>query len=410
MAFRGPGRAFSVPAYDSLEFEADQEERALSRGFEQEQAAYGRARDAAAAGERATRYRDQQDEDISRLVMTPGVRRGGSTRTRPQADSPLNVGSSESFERYGQRFSYDPDRAAEDEGRAQGIQETTANRQRFDSLKTIPGISERMASRMVYGRGQPLDDADPSALRSAIATYVAQPTRENAAEAVRHGANMNQFPDRFLPVIGDPLHGGERETGLQRGTPEYLDAIRQEDDMRTENDIRAARRRAEFSAEFRPEARTRKSKIKEKGTGRVGVLDLDTGEVEWTDATEAPAGKAPSWLDQQLEGTGGAPAATVVPSGPGGAARSATPSSRAPAPAAAGGRGGAGAAPAARTDSGAGGRTPLSPEFESELEDAYQALTAAGNRNPSRDQLRAEVAKRRQNARGAAARSPGGRP
>lgn len=364
--FRGPGRSFGVPALDVFELEQRQQNTNRDDAFQREQAAYGRARDFGASMVADRNYQDHVDAERQQLLMTPGVIRGGSTATRPQSDSPLNVGASTAFDRFGEQYSYDPYAAAEQAGTTRGLAENAESKTRYDSLRNIPGIGERMASRLVYGRGTVPGDGEPTPLSEALATYVDRPGRDTAAEAVRHGASLNSF-DAFLPA-----------RGLTAGTDAAFDWFKREDDYRTQNDMKARRASIDEAAAARPDPKKRTQKITEKGTGRVGLLDMDTGEVDWTNAVTNPGGKPESMVDKLLreraeKAGGGTPAA---------------PAAGAPAvPAAAPSKVPSGAA----DPSG----TPLDDGFQQQLEEAYTALRQRGVVNPSPAALRAEIARRK---------------
>ena len=179
----------------------------------------------------------------------------------------------------------------------QGIQQNTAESTRLKALRGIPGISERMASRMVYGRSGVMDDEDPSVLRSALADYLKTPSREAAARAIEAGANLNQFPDRFLGVEQGP--NGElpiKQPTPARGTPEYYDMLREEGDIGTERLQREAPIRARASADNRAPQRRRTGRVTGP-KGEIGLLDLDTGEVDWTGEMGARPGGSSIYED-----------------------------------------------------------------------------------------------------------------
>lgn len=128
----------------------------------------------------------------------------------------------------------DPEDQAEQAGHLQATAQDSADQTRYNAIQGIPGIDARTAARMVYGRSGVLDNPDPDAMHAALSNYIANPTRDTAAAAVRAGASLNQFPDRFLPVKSSPGGGElpERPAAPVPGTPEYFQMQQQLEDMR----------------------------------------------------------------------------------------------------------------------------------------------------------------------------------
>lgn len=215
---------------------------------------------------------DERDRTRQQLAMTPGVRRGGSTATRAQSDSPLNVGSGQRFERFGDTYSYDSTAAAEEIGSTEATKEAAAERTRYEALQKMPGFSPRQAARLVFGRGDVID-TDES--RQALAAYVRQPSRESAATAIESGASPYSVP--FTSGF-DP--SGERaRPGTQAYVDMQLEKFREESSVREER----AKREAELRASLRPEARDRMTEVTGPN-GEIGRYNLDDNKVDWSGA------------------------------------------------------------------------------------------------------------------------------
>jgi hypothetical protein len=246
---------------------------------------------------------DDRDAERARLVMTPGVRRGGSTATRPQADSPLNVGSSRRFERFGDTYSFDPTEAAAERGTEAATAEGSAQKTRYENLSRMPGFTPRQAAKVVYGRGDAFDENDAAA---ALAQYVRQPSREAAATAIERGAN--QFSSLFNEGFGP--EGGRARPGTQQYVDMQLEKFKQEQAIRAEQDERMIRLRAEV----RPAAKARTYRYVGEDK-KVHVINLDTGE----EISESPSnvrstgrGGPPAGMFDEPP-AGGAPARPTTP-------------------------------------------------------------------------------------------------
>lgn len=193
---------------------------------------------------------DRQEAEKARLAMTPGVVRGGSTATRPQADSPLNVGASTRFTRFGDTYSYDPIAAGEQAGRVEAAGQSALQDQRFSDLRRVPGIDERQATRLVYDQGDVLSQPDPRDTRARVADYTRTPTRGRAADAIAAGANPGLFND--LRPSGDQM-----PVAPVRGQPEYFDVFEKEEGIRSRYNMqeREHMTRAQLEAERRMDER-----------------------------------------------------------------------------------------------------------------------------------------------------------
>lgn len=148
---------------------------------------------------------------------------------------------------------------AELEGQTAATAQLSADKTRYQGLQNIPGITPKMAARMVYGRSGVMDEPEPDQMRSAMAEYLRNPTRESAARAVQIGVDANKFPDRFLSVRRDPK-GGElplHPDPLVRGTPEYEAAFDREEGIRAKYNMqeREITARNQERDDFRTERR-----------------------------------------------------------------------------------------------------------------------------------------------------------
>ena len=137
---------------------------------------------------------DERDYTGQQLAMTPGVRAGGSTATIGQSDSSLNVGAGHPFTRYGKDYTFDPTMAGTEKGQEVGAEQTAADQARYDALRRLPGFSDRMAAREVYGRSGIMDMPDPHDTRAALAAYMQHPSRDTAANVLTQGGNASIFP------------------------------------------------------------------------------------------------------------------------------------------------------------------------------------------------------------------------
>lgn len=181
---------------------------------------------------------------------------------------------------------------------------------RFERLLQIPSMTREQASRLAYGGKTPPDKDDSTELRQRLAAYMQQPSREAAVAAVRAGANLNIFPDKFA---------GERGYQPEAGTPEAYAAMEQELQWKAEMNRR-------YGTPPKPtERRT------ERVVGKDGfyyLIDSQTGQVIKTGleappkdgstafgSSDAPpsavGGQGASALPRAV---GGAPSAAAAPS------------------------------------------------------------------------------------------------
>ena len=281
MPFSGPGGDYSAPLrsrYDRVMqlMQDDAARRALPRSG-------GGGRIDTSLLERD----DERDRVRQQLAMTPGVRSGGSTATRPQSDSPLNVGSSNSFERFGETYSYDSQAAAEDVGSTEATKEAAAQRTRYAALQKMPGLSPREASRLVYGRG---DQIDTDESRRVLAEFVRQPSRDTAASAVASGVS----PLSLVYTSGANFESaiGARPLAPVPGTAEYRAMKADELAQRAEQEQRMIELRAKLTAENRPAVKSRTYRYVGDDK-KVHVVDLDTGK----EISESPTAVRPSTSD-----------------------------------------------------------------------------------------------------------------
>lgn len=221
MPYSGPGRGIDTAAILlPYNLRRQEEETAFDRSMRQAEQAN---RASSIMGESIARNQAQQERTEAgraELAMTPGVSQGGvSSWNRPSvADSPAL--QPRSFQRYGQSYTYDPTGAATVQGAAEATRQTTAESQRLENLKKVPGITPTMAARIVYGRtGMEDPEGEKTALRTALGAYLANPSREAAVAAVQAGADLNPFMDKFLR---------DEPRVPVRGTPEYM-AMRQQE-------------------------------------------------------------------------------------------------------------------------------------------------------------------------------------
>ncbi len=213
MPFAGPRRQYGVPGYDASTFDRV---LALTGGSR-----YGGTPGGGAGGggPRAidTSYQDEQDRAEAanaRLAMTPGVVRGGTTDTYDDPTSIVPRSAAQHFTSGGDDYSYDPIAAATIQGQSQATAQVEADKLRYKALQNTAGITQRQAARLVYGRGDILD-SDPTEIRTAIAKYTRDPSRELAAEAIQVGAPAGQFPERYQDVRMGPSGRGEMSLSLQ---------------------------------------------------------------------------------------------------------------------------------------------------------------------------------------------------
>lgn len=354
MGFRGPSRGFDRAALTlPLEMRREREQDAFSQALQRAELGNRASQIMGQSLERDQERRAGEEAGRARLAMTPGVRQGGagSRWGRTVADSPAL--QPRSFRQFGQDYTFDPAAVGEAEGAARGVAQNTEEATRMEALKRIPGLTPRQASRLVYGRTGVMDEEDPSVLRTALSEYLRTPSREAAARAIEAGASANTFPDRFF------LPEGEAEP--RRGSPEYMAMRRAELEQQAEVETEALGRqapiRARASAEARPEPRARVSRVTGPN-GEIGILNLDTQEVDWTGEMGAKPGSSGSMLDDLL-----APPKPAAPM----------------------------AAPAAAPESTATSLVPDENERQA-FTMAYRALRARGVKDPTAAQVRAEMA------------------
>lgn len=315
--FQGPGRAFGVPEVhgfeQELEIEKNRFDQALARQSSANQAASGFGASVARAD--AQEREDQAGQQA--LAMTPGVSRGGSTATTSTPGSPLNTGSSSSFQRYGNMYSYDANAAATQKGMDAGTAATTAQDVHYQALQKIPGISQKQASKLVYGRDRILDEGEDDAVRQANAAYTRNPSRETAADAVALGAKMNEFPDRFLKMNTD---GSGYDQPLKpptpaRGSEDYYRMLDRERGIQSRYRQEETDARLTQAADLKPDQRDRYRTVYGP-KGEIGRQDLETNDVEWSGAMgrrplTAPSNEGDAALFRAMNG--GAPADAQAP-------------------------------------------------------------------------------------------------
>jgi hypothetical protein len=359
MGFRGPNRGIDTAAITApYRLRREEEETAFENAMRRAEQGNRASQILGQSIERDESRRAGEEAGRARLAMTPGVREGGggSRWGMTVADSPAL--RPRSFRQFGRDYSFDPVAAGEQEGAARGVMQNTEESTRMDALKRIPGLSPRMASRMVYGRTGVMDEEDPSVLRTALSEYLRAPSREAAAKAIEAGANANTFPDRFfLPESDQPP---------RRGTPEYMAMRRAELMQDAEIDTEFLREqapiRARATAAARPPVRS-KGIIKQLASGEFIRIDPETGDIEGLGAMGAKPGARGSMLDDLLAPPAVAPATpTAVP-----------------------------AAPTVAPESTATSMVPDEAERQA-FTAAYRALRKRGVKDPTAAQVRAEMA------------------
>ncbi len=239
MAWNGPSRDYARGPIEDEQTERVARDDAFEQSLKSADLALSAGRDLRAQLDRIDATQTATEAGRARLAMTPGVTTGGSVATRSVADSPLMQGASSHFTQFGQDYAYDPMAAAETEGAASGTAANAADRTRYEALQRIPGIKQRDAAKIVYGKTGVLDQpdpTDPNDMHTALARYLREPTRENAALAVQVGAQPGQFPSRFAPVKSAPGGGELPEHPLApiEGTPEYYEMLQKREDIQTQ--------------------------------------------------------------------------------------------------------------------------------------------------------------------------------
>lgn len=152
MPFRGP----SARRYISPDVSDNDYGRAINR------AAGGVARIDTSYMEEQNRQKERKENAIRENIMTPGVRRA-TTPAPFRTDFDPSLPKPEEFEQAGERFVYDPsaasalDRAA-NAGRLRETAKVNAEQDQAEETRRIrnliqSGLSERDATRQVYGRG-----------------------------------------------------------------------------------------------------------------------------------------------------------------------------------------------------------------------------------------------------------------
>lgn len=107
------------------------------------------------------------------------------------------------------------DRLAREQMRME--QDAAVRSRNAESLGRMDAQAEANRAQMLAAEAEKAGDGDPAKmLRQRLAEYVRQPSRQAAAEAVRAGANLNLFPDRYA---------GEPGYAAPEGTPEYYQNV-----------------------------------------------------------------------------------------------------------------------------------------------------------------------------------------
>lgn len=297
MPYSGPRRRYEVPDQQSVL------DRVMALGGNRANT-YGGSPVAAGNGGRPvsidTSYQDEQDRmdaGRARLAMTPGVVQGGSTATYEDPHSPLNQSDSTHFSQFGEDYSYDPTAAAAVQGRSEATAQNEADKVRYNALMTTAGITPRQAARLVYGRGDILD-TDPTELRTALAQYERDPSRDTAASAITVGASPSQFPDRFQDVRRGPSGSGEMALPLQNrydAAPLEMQQFGEQEAIRTRANMAEAQYRDTLRDD--PSATLRKN-------AQQARLALDEARKD---------GPRPSKIPTQILGTDAKGRAALVP-------------------------------------------------------------------------------------------------
>jgi hypothetical protein len=263
MPFRGPSSGYSTPPeVADYEYGNQQRQQQFADALQAQSQAFSQSRAMRQGLDEDDANRRQVEQTKQTLAMTPGVSSGRVPTMHSVADSPL-MSAGNSFTRDGTSYNFDPIEAGRSEGEAKEAGSVSADKVRYDALLKTPGISPRQAARLVYGKGDILnepDPNDPNDMHAALANYVRQPSREAAAHAIQVGANLNQFPDRFLAVQRnrDGSEMPERPQAPVEGTPEYDDFLRRSTRIREDESIRGMGERARIQAQYDPGARSRR--------------------------------------------------------------------------------------------------------------------------------------------------------
>lgn len=256
MPFSGPNQNFSIqalPEYMDYTLRRQQQETTFDQAMRQAQMAESAGRSLGQSIAEDNRHQEAVDTGRADFEMIPGVRGAASVRPYGITDSPELA--PRQVTRFGKSFTYDPGLAAAQRGAATGEAQNAEDRTRLAGLQRIPGITPRMASRMVMGRTGVLDEGDPSELRDALSEYLRQPSRDAAARAVAAGANLNQFPDRFEAIRHDPSTGMEMSARPQApvpGTAEWYTMRDRDRQNEEEWSVREIQARAAASAAGNP--------------------------------------------------------------------------------------------------------------------------------------------------------------
>jgi hypothetical protein len=263
MPFRGPSSGYQTPPeVADYEYGNQQRQRQFDDALQAQSQAFSQSRAMRQGLDEDDANRRQVEQTKQTLAMTPGVSSGRVPTMHSVADSPL-MSAGNSFTRDGTSYNFDPIEAGRSEGEAKEAGSVSADKVRYDALLKTPGISPRQAARLVYGKGDILnepDPNDPNDMHAALANYVRQPSREAAAHAIQVGANLNQFPDRFLAVQRnrDGSEMPERPQAPVEGTPEYDDFLRRSTRIREDESIRGMGERYRMQAAMDPDARSRR--------------------------------------------------------------------------------------------------------------------------------------------------------
>lgn len=249
MPWNGPSRDYSRGPAQDFQLEQGARDDSLAQAMKQAELAQSGGRDLRAQLERLDATQTSSEAGRARLAMTPGVSRGGAVNMRSTANSPVMTNSAQSFSQFGQDYSYDPIVAGETEGTARAAGEVAGDRTRYDALQRIPGVSQRDARRIVYGRSGVLDEpdaSDPNDMHTALAAYLQDPSIERAAHAVQVGASPGQFPSSVMFKHDNRTLTRPADAPVQ-GTPEYYDMLQKDEDIRT----RGAEQRYRANADYR---------------------------------------------------------------------------------------------------------------------------------------------------------------
>lgn len=286
MPFSGPDRNYTGGLTTGAELYQRQKQSEFDQAMEQ---ARMNASVSSQFGEnvRAQRQSVAQDEAAQReAAMSAGVTEGmggGRDSQYSVADSPMMRSDSKSFKAGGKDYSYSAVAAGKQKGRAEAEAQNTADTTRFDALRKIPGVGDKGAARMVYGRAY--EEADKNAQSKLLSDYIRNPSREAAAAYVESGGPGAPFPDELFKR----QHENElqyREPGPQYGTEEYFANWQK---MQGEKEGSQSRLLDQRSQDRQREAQMRPDKFsfRTDDMGRVIAMDPEDGSWFYTGATGA---------------------------------------------------------------------------------------------------------------------------